>query len=144
MALFNRSNRNASPGRGRRGGFTFAELLAAMVFLAVVVPVALEGYALASRSSVLSQRKTAAVRLAERLIGENAVTGDWRYGIGRGDFAPAWPGYRWELIREPWTESGITALHAVVYFPVQGIERYVRLTTLVPEEDTASEGEAES
>ena len=46
----------------RQAGFTFAEILASMMFVAIVVPVALHGIALANKAEIAADRKVEASR----------------------------------------------------------------------------------
>ncbi len=119
----------------RSRAFTFAELLAAMVFVAIVLPVAVGGIGLAARMSESGERRRTAVALADSLLTELAVTGDWRTSAGEGDFEDDWPGYRWELEDEAWEEDAMRVVTIEVFYPVAGREQSVRLTTLMPEED---------
>ena len=56
-----------------QAGFTLAEVLAALLFMAVVIPVAVDGLRVASRASVLGQRKAVAARIAESVLNEQVV-----------------------------------------------------------------------
>ena len=53
-----------------RAGFTLAEVLAALVFMAIVVPVAVEGLRVANLAGQVGQRKTVAARVADRVLNE--------------------------------------------------------------------------
>ena len=48
--------------------FTLAEILAALVFMAILIPVAMEGLSVASRVGVTAARKTEAALVAERVL----------------------------------------------------------------------------
>lgn len=90
--------------RAERGGFTFAEVLAAMVFLAVLVPVVIEGLTLANRAAEVAERKTIATQLAANKLNEIVITEAWsatnssgisaRSGRASAGRAPAAPGAR--------------------------------------------------
>ena len=49
--------------------FTFAEVLAALLFMAIVIPVAMQGVQVANRAGVAAQRKTVAIQLAGCPVG---------------------------------------------------------------------------
>lgn len=120
--------------RGEKG-FTFAELLAAMLFTAIVIPIALEGIAVANRASVYAERKLTATRLAERMLNEMVITDTWST-VTKGDvFENEFANYRWRLEREYWNQGSMTALHMYVFFTVQGIEYSVVISTLVSDEE---------
>ncbi|MCX8036635.1 MAG: type II secretion system GspH family protein [Candidatus Sumerlaeia bacterium] len=121
-------------------GFTFAELLAAMVFIAIVIPVAVRAVTFANRAALLAERKRIAAELASRVLTEKVVTDEWRSGGERqGTFGDNYPGYRWVLEDDTWSEDAMREVSVEVFFSVQGFEYSVRLTTLAPEEEqTAS------
>ena len=48
-------------------------MLAALLLMAIVIPVALQGMSIVSRAAVLGQRKVAAMRVAERVLNEQVV-----------------------------------------------------------------------
>src|ERR1051325_2433688 len=56
-------------------GFTLAEVLAALAFMAIVIPVAVQGLRVASLAGQVGQRKAVAGRIAERVLNELSVTG---------------------------------------------------------------------
>jgi len=126
----NRRVRTAQPR-----AFTFAELLAAMVFVAIVIPVIVQGLTIANRAGVVAERQRVAVQLADRLLSELVVTDAWRTSEPSGDFGEAWPDFRWTLSDQPWSEDAMRELSVEVFFQAQGREYSVRLTTLVEEEE---------
>lgn len=120
-------------------GFTFAELLAAMLFTALVIPIALEGIHLANRTSVYSERKITATRLAENKLNELVATQTWNQSTQQGQFEN-FAAYRWELITEPWAMDDMTQLTIIVYFPVQSSEFHIQVSTLI-DESAGSQGQ---
>src|SRR2546425_815074 len=58
-------------------GFTLAEVLAALVFMAIVIPVAVEGLQIANRAGQVAVRKGEAMRVADRILNESIVTTNW-------------------------------------------------------------------
>jgi hypothetical protein len=113
------------------GGFTLAEVLAALVFMAIVIPVSIEGIRIANRAGVVSQRKAIAVRLGENVLNELMVTGQWQGGNRSGTFPDAPTGYRWELRNETWQRDSMRLLTLEVTFLAQEQEYNVELSTLV-------------
>ena len=126
--------------------FTLAEVLVAMVFVAIVLPVAVHATLIANRAGVVARHKRVAVRLADRLLTEVAVTGDWQEGRQEGDFEEDWPGYRWRLTTDDWADDQETTrlLRLQVSFDVQGHEHSIELVTLVPSEESTSADEQEA
>jgi len=124
-----------NPARRRlsaRAGFTLAEVLAALVFMAIVIPVALQGLRVASRAGSVAERKMVAARLAERKLNELIVTGQWQSAAARGTMQEGWQTYDWNLESESWAEDGAMRVLTVrVTVPVQGQDYDVRISTLV-------------
>ena len=115
----------------KSGAFTFVEILAALVFLAILVPAVLEGITLASRASVIAERSALATELAQNKLGELTLNDQWATGETRGDFGEDWPGMRWEATQSTWEMDAMTVLTLEVFFQVQGQEKSVSLSTLV-------------
>ena len=123
-------------------GFTFAELLASMLFVAVVVPVAVQGLTIANRAGVVADRKRIAGELADNLLNEWIVTEEWRNGLRAGDFGEGWPGYHWVLEESDWDEDDTLSVITVhVFFVVQEKEYSISLSTLAEEADESEETE---
>ena len=135
------SNANRFVRRGARG-FTFVELLAAMLFMAIVIPVAMEGIILANRVGVGAERKRAAALLADRKLSEAIVTESWRDGDQAGDFGEAWPGFSWMLSTEAWPEDAMRMVTVSVIYRVQERQYAERMTTLANETTTVATGES--
>jgi type II secretory pathway pseudopilin PulG len=133
--LSNRKQIHASGGSGRRAGFTLAEVLAALLFMAIVIPVAMQALRIAARAGEVADRKSVAVRLADSQLNEWIVTGQWRAGAQNGTFGDQWPGYRWTLKNETWNQDpNLNNMHLLtidVTYPSQNPNGRVRLSTLV-------------
>ena len=113
-------------------GFTLAEVLAAMLFMAIVIPVAMQGLLIASRAGSVSERKALAARLAESKLNELIVTGQWQSTAQKGTIQEGLQSYSWQLQSEPWSEDGAMRLVTVhVTVPVQGQDYDVQVSTLV-------------
>jgi type II secretory pathway pseudopilin PulG len=110
--------------------FTLAEVLAALLFMAIVIPVALEGMRIASRAGELADRKREAARVAEKILNESIVTTNWNKSAQSGTILEADREYRWSLRSSAWTESAMQQLSVEVQFPVQGQDYTVQMSTL--------------
>src|SRR6266404_2945727 len=64
--------------------FTLAEALAALLFLAIVIPIAVQGLPIASLAGEVGQRKSIAARVAERVLNENVATTNWNQSSRSG------------------------------------------------------------
>ena len=113
-----------------QAGFTLAEVLAAMLFMAIVVPVGLEGLRIAGRAGSVAERKGVATQLADSKLNELIVTGQWRNSGQGGVLGRQWPGYRWTMKNEPWSEDAMRLITVEVVYPVQNKDYSVRLSTL--------------
>lgn len=118
----------------RARGFTLAEVLAALAFMAIVIPVAVEGLRIANAAGVVAERKLAATEIAERVLNEAILTGQWQGGapagmLWRGDLQ-----YEYTLRATPWTadplQLNLQVVTAQVTFEVQGRLYDVNLSTL--------------
>jgi hypothetical protein len=110
--------------------FTLAEVLAAMLFLAIVIPAAVEAMHVASLAGEVAARKGAAARVADRVLNESLITTNWSAGTQQGNITEGALEYRWTLTRENWAEDAMQLLTAEVKFTAQGRDFSVKLNTL--------------
>jgi type II secretory pathway pseudopilin PulG len=120
-------------------GFTFVEVLAALLFLGILMPVVIGALQVANRAAVVSERSAVAVQLGENELAELQLGDAWSSAETRGEFGAEWPGYRWELTKADWESGAMTELQLAVFFNVQGREHDVRLSTLVSESLTQTQ-----
>lgn len=125
------------PRAGRRA-FTFVEILAALAFLAILVPVIVSGLTVANRASIVSERSAIAAELAENKLNELLLNDAWATSEASGNFEPDMPGYRWEMSKGNWEVDNMIDLRVDVLFTVQGRPHSVRLNTLVSQPTTTS------
>ncbi len=114
-----------------RGAFTFVEVLAAMVFLGILLPVLISALLTANRAAVVAERSTIAAQLGENKLAELMLGNAWSTAGASGDFGPEWTSYRWQLSKPSWQTGAMTELTLDVFYQVQGIEHDARLSTLV-------------
>ncbi len=125
-------NHSSSAHRfSERRAFTFIEVLASLLFMAIVIPAVVTALTVSNRAAVAAERTSIAVQLGENKLGEMMIDDAWASADSRGEFGPEWPGYRFELTQGGWEVDNMTELALDVYFPVQGKEQSIRLTTLV-------------
>jgi type II secretory pathway pseudopilin PulG len=117
--------------KGGRAGFTLAEVLAALLFMAIVIPVAVQGLRIASLAGQVGQRKVEAAGIAEQVINNLVVTRQWQNTVQNGTIQQGPIEYNWSMELEPWNHSVLRLLTVQVSFPVQGQEYDVRLSTVV-------------
>lgn len=134
-----------------RAGFTLAEVLAALAFMAIVIPVAVRGLQIANRAGVVAQRKAIAARIGERVLNEIVVSQQWNNANRSGTTAAGPYQFHWTLHSQAWnqisanqtvttilgvnqsvvTPGNIHELSVDVDFPVQGQNYSVHLSTLI-------------
>ena len=69
----------------RAAGFTLVEVLAALLFLAIVIPTAVEALHMATLSGEVAARKSVAARVADRILNEAIVMTNWKRHAERDD-----------------------------------------------------------
>ncbi len=135
------------PGKGRgrtlagtaaARGFTLVEVLAALVFMAIVIPVAMQGLSVASRAGELAGRRYQAGLVADRVLNEAIVTTNWIQSDLTGKTRQGHLEFEWTMRNEPWLEDrNVTSMRLLsvdVSFSAQGQKQQVTLSTLVDEE----------
>ena len=110
--------------------FTLAEVLAAMLFLAIVIPTAVEALHVSSLAGEVAARKGAAARIADRILNESLVMTNWNNGVQNGTVSEGALDFRWTLSSQPWPQDAMQLLTAQVTFQAQGRDYSVKLNTL--------------
>jgi type II secretory pathway pseudopilin PulG len=113
--------------------FTLAEVLAALLFMAILIPVTMHGISVASRAGTLGQRKATAMRIAERVIEEQIITGQLATATPYGSVIEGDITYPWTMRMEPWGEDTSLTMNVLtvrVEFQVQGNTYDVAASTL--------------
>ena len=120
------------PARGDRArrAFTLAEVLAALLFMSLVIPVAIQGLRIAGLAGSVAERKTHATRVAERILNESLVTTNWNKPSQDGVVQEGSRQLRWSLRSEPWGIGTLQLVTVEVLYGLQGLEYSVRLSTL--------------
>lgn len=114
-----------------RAGFTLAEVLAALAFMAIVIPVAVQGIAVASRAGQVAARKADAARIGDRVLNELEVTGQLLSGVQSGVIQEGAREFRWSMQTQSWLEGNLNQVTVSVAFEVQGQAYDVQLATLI-------------
>ena len=113
-----------------RRAFTLAEVLAALLLMAIIVPVAMQGVQIASRAGILGQRKAVAMRVAERVLNELIATDGLTQSTGSGTVAEGDQSYAWTMQTETWPEDAMNVVTVRVVFNVQGNDYNVSLSSI--------------
>jgi hypothetical protein len=109
-------------------------VLAALVFMAIVIPAAIEAMHLASRAGSIAARKSEAAVVAQRVLGENLVTTNWSQSVQGGTISQGQRQFRYSLQNEAWTpdtQNIMRQLTVTVYFTAQNHESSISMSTLV-------------
>jgi prepilin-type N-terminal cleavage/methylation domain-containing protein len=115
----------------RSKGFTFIELLATVVLIAVIMPVAMQGISLCTRLAGQSRRQIEGATLAKAKLTELVVSRNWESGDKSGDFGKDGPDYRWAAEVADWTDPTVRRLDLTVFWQSRNRQRSVTLSTLV-------------
>ena len=135
MKLITSPNKKCAAQRGC-AAFTLAEVLAALLFLAIVIPTAVEALHVASLAGEVAARKGVAARIADRVLSESLVTTNWTSGNQSGTVTEGFLDFKWRLTSETWPEDPMQLLTAEVTFSAQGKEYSVSLSTLANQQTT--------
>ena len=111
-------------------GFTLVEVLAALLFMAILVPVTVQAIRVASRAGQVADRKVVAARVAERVLNELLVTGGMMQNSSSGTIEEGDRSYEWTMTSENWAEDQMNLVTVNVTYEVQGQEFDVQLSTL--------------
>lgn len=128
------TNRNKSGKRkaesGNSSAFTLAEVLAALLFLAIVIPAAVEALHISSLAGEVAARKGAAARVADRILNESLVTTNWNHGTQNQTITDGALEFRSTLTSENWPQGNMQLVSAEVKFTAKGHDYSVKLSTL--------------
>jgi type II secretory pathway pseudopilin PulG len=122
--------------RRRQAAFTLVEVLAALAFMAIVIPVAVEGLRVANLAGQVSQRKLVAARVAERVLNEWLITGQTQSPALSGVAREGTQDYRWTISMQPWNQDTMRLVTVEVLYTVQGRDYDVHLSTLLDNSTT--------
>jgi len=124
------NNRRKHPRNGARAGFTLAEVMAALMFLAIVIPTAVEVLHVASLAGEVAARKSAAARVATTVLNQSLVTTNWSSGQAGGVVTEGAIDYHWRLQTQTWPADAMQQVTAEVTYSAQGKQYSVSLSTL--------------
>jgi type II secretory pathway pseudopilin PulG len=110
--------------------FTLAEVLAAMLLLAIVIPTAVEALHVSSLAGEVAARKGAAARIADRVLNESLVMTNWNGGVQSGTISEGALDFHWTLTSQSWPQDSMQLLTAEVKYQAQGKDFSAKLSTL--------------
>jgi prepilin-type N-terminal cleavage/methylation domain-containing protein len=110
-------------------GFTLVEVLAALMLVGIVLPIAMQGVTLSLQTAARSRHLTEASQLGNNKLNELAVLKDESLFNGSGQFE-GFPEYRWEST-STLRDTGLYEVNVRVIWTAQGLEQWLTLTTLI-------------
>jgi type II secretory pathway pseudopilin PulG len=120
----------------RRGGFTLVEALIAVMFMAIVIPVALSALRVASMAGEAGQRRLVAARIANTVLNNLKVQNQLQGGGQRGLEQENGVAYVWTEKNTIWTQDALARMIQAtvsVQYNVAGRPCTVELSTLYPQ-----------
>ena len=125
------SSRHGAVRSGGKSAFTLAECLAAMVIMAIVIPVAIQALHVSSLAGQVAARKGEAARVADRVLNQSLVMSNWNGGPQSGTITEGADQFRWKMNSESWqNNASMQQLTADVTFSAQGHDYSVSMSTL--------------
>ena len=134
--------RRCLPPRERQhchGGFTLVEVLATLVLLAIILPIAMRGVSMAMAAASNARRTAEATTLAEAKLNELVADGTWASGSLSGDFAPTQPEYQWACLTAT-RDYGLTEVAIRVTWSDRGQVREMIVATLATQTANSATG----
>ncbi len=113
----------------RSTGFTLIEVLAAMVLMAIALPVTMQALSTSLWAASSARHMTEAAGLAQAKLNELISTGEWD-STGGGDFGAEHPGYRWQTSNAA-RDYGLTEVTLQITWVERGQDRQLAVATLV-------------
>jgi len=114
----------------RAAGFTLVEVLAALLFMAIVVPTVVEALHMATKAGEVAVRKNEAARVADRILNNSIVTTNWNGGTQIGTVTEGVTDFNWTLTSQKWPQDAMQLVAAEVTYSAQGKDYSVTLSTL--------------
>src|SRR5690606_5518771 len=111
-------------------GVTLMEVLATLLLVAIVLPVALEGVTISMQAAARARPQTEAAALAEMKLNEILAARSTSLLSGSGDFGVDYPDYRWEITAVS-QDLNLYEVTVIIRWTERGMERSYQLSSLV-------------
>ena len=125
-----RPSRTLNRNVGYQPAFTLVEVLASLVLVAIILPVAMKGISLITGLAGSAKQHLEAGSLAETKLAELLATGAWQDGDSIGDFGQDWPDYRWTAEVRDREGTTLREVEVGVQWTRRATDRSITLTTL--------------
>jgi type II secretion system protein I len=126
--------------RDKAQGFTLVEVMVAMIFLTILVPVGLKAVQISSRAGQVAERKVRAAMIADRLLTEMTVINGMQQAGQKGNVTEGGRNYSWSMDSVPWFENSLRLVTLQVSYSVQGQNYDVKLHTLYDSSGVTTNG----
>ncbi|MDB6056338.1 MAG: hypothetical protein JWO95_182 [Verrucomicrobiales bacterium] len=120
--------------KAARAAFTLMEVLAALLFMAIVIPVAIEGIRIASLAGEVGQRKKIAARIGQSALDEMRSNTQSQNAVSSGQVQDGTTTFQYTVRTESWPEDAMRLATVDVAFTVQGRKYDVLLSTLLAQQ----------
>jgi len=120
-----------------RRAFTLIEVMATLVLLGIVLPVAMRGISVALAASENARHMSEAATLGQAKLNEIVSTGEWATMSTSGDFGTDWPAYQWTCQTVP-RDYNVTELVLTVNWLQRGQTRSLNVSSMVWENPATS------
>jgi type II secretory pathway pseudopilin PulG len=114
--------------------FTLMEVLAALLFMAIVIPVAVQGVRIASVAGEVGLRKKAAARIGQSVLDEMRSNTQSQSAVTSGQVLEGSVNYQYSIRTETWPEDTMRLATVDVKFAVAGRNYDVQLSTLLAQQ----------
>ena len=104
--------------------------MVALLFVAIVIPAAVEALHVASGAGEIAVRKGEAAHVADRVLNESLVMTNWNTGSQNGTAYEGADEFHWMLSSQNWQQDAMQLLTAEVTFTTQGRNYSVKMSTL--------------
>jgi len=121
----------------KRRAFTLIEVMATLVLVGIVLPVAMRGISVALAASETARHMSEAATLGEARLNELVSTGEWATMGTSGDFGTDWPAYQWTC-QAVARDFNVTEIVLTVTWQQRGQTRNLNLSTMVWENASTS------
>jgi len=115
----------------RSSAFTLIEVLATMVLVGIVLPVAVDAILLATATAGYARDQVESASLAQNLMSEIIASGDYQDIESSGQFGTHRTECRWSAQWDEWDAPRLKQLTVTVTWQRRRRERGVALSTLV-------------
>jgi type II secretory pathway pseudopilin PulG len=124
------NNGRVGARRPCQSAFTLVECMAALIFIAIVIPAAVEALHIATGAGEIAVRKGEAAHIADRVLNESIVMTNWNSGSQNGTVNQGADEFHWTLNSQNWPQDTMELLTATVTFSVQGRDYSLQMSTL--------------